>query len=258
MSRPSFPVNRLKTKLAAGQPVAGSFLFTGEPALVEIMGYAGLDFVVIDTEHTPNDSLQVQHLVRAAELAGITPVVRVLANCSACILRALDVGAQALLIPQINSAAEAEAAVRAAKYGPQGERGMAGIVRAARYGFVPLGEYIQAANENTMVIVQVESMAAVHNLDAILTVDGVDAVFIGPADLSQSMGLTGQFENSEFRRTVHDVIDRAKAAGVRVGIFCAKAAEARYWREAGADMLAVGTDTMLFAAAVRDLVKDLG
>jgi 4-hydroxy-2-oxoheptanedioate aldolase len=247
----------LQQKLAAGTIVKGSFIMTGTPAFVEMLGLAGFDFVVIDTEHSPNDPAMVEHLVRAAEVGGLAPIVRVTENEPSLILRALDVAAAGILVPQVNSAAAAAAAVRAAKYPPQGERGVAGIVRAARYGFMPVAEYVAAANANTMVIAQIEDLAAVRDLEAILAVPGLDGIFIGPTDLSLSMGMIGQFDHPQFRQVVQTVIDQGLKAQKWVGIFCLNAADARYWQDQGVQLLAIGTDTSLYARAVRALAAEL-
>ncbi len=249
--------NKIKQLLYQGRTVKGSFIFTREPACVEILGYAGFDFVLIDTEHTPNTSTEVVNLVRAAEVAGIEPVVRVRANDPALILQALDVGAKGILVPRVNTAAEAQAVVRAAKYGPTGERGIAGIVRAAKYGFAPTEKYVVNANKNIFIMIQVEEVEAVDNLDEILGVTEVDAIFIGPVDLSQSMGLTGQFDHPEFRGTVERIISRATMAKKPVAMFCLNSENAKMWENTGVSILTIASDTMLLAAAAKKLLQDL-
>jgi len=252
-----YPLNQIKPVLAAGGAVYGTFAVLGEPALVEMIGYAGLDYVIIDTEHSGNTIEQVGNLIRAAEIANITPIVRVTANSPELILRALDMGAGGFLAPQVNTAEQAKAAVRAARYAPLGERGIAGVVRAARYGFVPMQEYISGANRETLVITQVEHIESVTNLDEILAVDGIDGIFIGPTDLSQSMGCAGQFDNPELRRVIHSVIEKTRRTDKWAGIFCLDAADAEYWRNAGAQFLTIATESMLFAAALRKLKQEL-
>lgn len=247
----------MKTKLAQGRTVNGTFVAMTDPSVVEVLGYAGLDYVILDCEHGPNDIGTLGSLIRAAEISGTTAIVRVTKNDPALILRALDLGAGGVLVPQVNSAAEAESAARAARYAPQGQRGIAGIVRAARYGFTPMNNYIEESNRRVSVIVQVEDVKSVANLDEILAVDGVDGIFIGPTDLSQSMGCTGQFDKPEFCRVVEEVIDRAVKTDKFVGIFCVGIEDARRWRNRGARMLAVGADTALFAQAAKALAKDL-
>lgn len=246
----------LKQKMAQGA-VKGLFVLDNSPASVETIGYAGFDFVVIDTEHGPNDIAAVEHMVRAAEIGGLASIVRVTKNDPANILRALDVGAEGILVPQVNSGQAAREAVQAAKYGPEGQRGLAGIVRAARYGFRPLGEYLAESNKRTVVLVQVEDVKAVAALDEILAVDGIDGIFVGPADLSQSMGITGQFDKPEFNKVIDDVIARTVAAGKVAGIFCFSAEQAKYWAGKGARFLSIGSDGMLFARAAAALAKEM-
>jgi len=248
-----FPENKIKQKITEGKAVYGMFAFLGEPALVEIIGYAGMDFVIMDTEHSGNSIDQVTNLVRAAEISNMTSIVRVTANSPELILRALDLGTGGILVPQVNTAKDAISAVKASRYAPQGERGIAGVVRAARYGFIPLPEYIEGANRETLVITQVEHIDAVKNLDAILAVEGMDGIFIGPTDLSQSMGCTGQFDNPDLRRTIHSVIEKTRRTDKWAGMFCLNADDAEYWRKAGAQFLTVATESMIFSGAIRKL-----
>ena len=252
-----FPVNRTRKIIAEGNSAYGMFAMLGEPALVEMMGYAGLDFVVIDTEHSGNTMEQAGDLVRAAEISGITPMMRVTENSPGIILRALDAGAGGVLVPQVNSAEEAAAAVRAARYAPQGERGLAGVVRAARYGFIPLPTYLAGANRENLVITQVEHVDAVKNLDEILAVEGLDGIFVGPTDLSQSMGITGKFADPELRRVSHGVIEKTRRTDKWAGIFCLDADDAAYWKAAGAQFLTIATESMIFASGMRRLAKQI-
>ncbi|WP_425058931.1 5-keto-4-deoxy-D-glucarate aldolase [Sporomusa carbonis] len=249
--------NKVKEKLAAGQTVNGIFYCNGRPAYVEMVGYAGLDFVIIDTEHSSHDAEMVENMIRAAEVSGMAPIVRVYENSPALILRALDMGAGGVVIPQVNTAHEARLAVTAAKFSPQGTRGVAGITRGARYGYVPLTDYVTYSNKNSLVFVQVEDVIAVNNLEEILAVDGLDGIFIGPTDLSQSMGMTGQFDNPEYCRIVADIITRGVKAGKWVGIFCLDTTQAKHYRNLGAQFLAIGSDSMLFVPAVRNLVDEI-
>ena len=257
MSDATSPVQAIRQKIAAGKAVYGMFSLLGEPALVEMIGYAGMDFTMIDTEHSPNTTEQALQLVRAADAAKVASLIRVTANSPELILRAMDCGAGGVLVPQVNTVAETVAAVRASRYAPQGERGLAGVVRAARYGFTPLPEYLLEANQGNLVITQVEHVEAVKNLDAILEVAGLDGIFVGPSDLSQSMGRTGNFKDPELRKTIHTIIEKTRRTEKWAGIFCLDAADAAYWASAGAQFIAVGTDSMLFASALRNLRREV-
>lgn len=254
----SLKTNNIKTILDRGQTAVGSFIFTREPICAEILGYAGFDFLLIDTEHTPNTSTEVVNLVRAAQISGAEPVVRVRDNDPALILQALDVGAKGIIVPHVNSEQEAKAVVCAAKYSPAGKRGLAGIVRAAEYGFMSCEEYIAAANKNTFIMVQVEDVEAVDNLDGILSVEGIDGIFIGPMDLSQSMGITGQYEHPQFYNTVLAVISRSRKAGKHVAIFCANTEDAKRWEKVGANVLTIASDTMFLAQAAKNMLQEIG
>ena len=249
--------NAVKRKIVDGKAAYGTFALLGEPALVEMIGFAGLDFVLIDTEHAPNTIDQVGNMVRAADVADITSIVRVTTNSPDLILRALDVGAGGVLVPQVNTAAEAAAAVRAARYAPKGERGLAGIVRAARYGFVPVAEYVEWSNTEILVFTQVEHVDAVKNLDSILAVEGLDGIFVGPADLSQSMGCMGKFDDPEFRRTIHTIMEKTRRTDKFAGIFCFDAKDANYWVSQGAQFITIGADSMIFAGALKKLKNDI-
>jgi 4-hydroxy-2-oxoheptanedioate aldolase len=249
--------NRVKAKISKGEGAVGTFLMGAEAAYIEILGYAGFDFVIIDTEHAPNDISVVQDLIRAAEVSGLTAIVRVTKNDPSYIKRALDVGAGGILVPQVNTAAEAAAVIKAAKYAPKGERGLAGIVRAANYGFTPFPEYLEYADKQVLVITQVEHVDAVTNLDEILAVDGIDGIFIGPTDLSQSMGMAGQFNSPRLQSTIEQVIERGVASAKWAGIFCLDEADAQHWQSKGAQMVCIGTDTMLFGRAARSVMKTM-
>lgn len=249
--------NKVKEILDGGSTAYGTFVMGNDPAVAEILGYGGLDFILVDTEHSSTQVHQAEQLFRAAEVSGAVPFMRVTVNEPAKILQALDAGARGIIIPQVNSAAEALATVKAARYYPAGERGVAAIVRAARYGFLSFADYAAQTNQQIMVLTQVEHVDAVANLDEILSVEGLDGIFIGPADLSQSMKIPGQFSNEDYRATVANSIKRAREAGKIAGIFCFHAADAKDWISQGANFVVIGADIMLMSRAVRQLVSDL-
>jgi 4-hydroxy-2-oxoheptanedioate aldolase len=230
--------NELKRKLAGGKTVVGSFLYVPSAKLTEIVGLLSFDFVVIDMEHGPIDISLAEDMVRAAELTGMTPLLRVMHNSPHLILRALDIGAQGIHVPEITTVEEARAAAASSKYGPAGYRGLAGV-RAADYGLVrPLGEYAPAANHETMVIAHIESERAVHNLDDLLGVDGIDVYYLGPEDLSNSLGIPGQSKDPRVVRLVEDSIRKIVARGKIAGCIAADAATAKRYIELGARYIA--------------------
>jgi len=216
-----FPKNRLKETLKAGRAAIGTFLNIPSPNLVEMIGYAGLDFVIIDFEHGRPDLETTENMVRACEVSGLTSIIRI-PNYSdrGLYLHALDSGAMGVQIPMIDDAEMAEIAVRLAKYQPRGVRGLAGG-RATRYGAIPLAQYVKQANEETMVIAQIETVEAAKNAEAIAAVDGVDLVFVGPTDLGQSMGLAGQLTHPDVLDLIDDITKRVLSRGKPVGCLTA-------------------------------------
>lgn len=172
-------VEVFRKALHSEQGAFGPFMITSDPAFVEAAGYAGYDFVLLDMEHGPGTFENLQNLIRAANVSGVCPVVRVPRGTDIWIDQALDVGAGAIMIPQIDSADQARAAVSAAKFSPRGTRGTCRFVRSAAYGAIPGADYFAKA-QDTMVILQAEGQKAIDNLDDILSVEGVDIVFVGP------------------------------------------------------------------------------
>jgi len=184
--------NLTKRALRDGEAVFGCFVRYPDPTLVEVVTYHGWDFVIFDGEHGTLEPRECENLVRSAELHDVTPIVRVPTNQPHVILRLMDTGAQGLHVPWVGDAEDAERAVRSVKYQPRGQRGLAGV-RAADYGQRgPLAEYVRRANDETLVVVHVETASAVDQVDEIAAVDGIDVVFLGPADLSQSLGVPGE------------------------------------------------------------------
>ena len=230
--------HRLKQKLETGGFATGPILNFNAPWLVDLAGPIGFDFVMIDAEHGPLSPESAEAMIRAAEFVGLTPVVRVPANLPHEILRYLDVGASAIQVPHIDSAADARRAVASIKYPPFGDRGHAPTTRAAGYGIDQSpGDYVDLANRETMVLAMIESVAAVDNVDEILEVDGIDALIMGPGDLSLSMGHRGVRDAPEVERAVDHVISRAKRYGVPVSMPAASADAIRACHARGAHMV---------------------
>ena len=246
----------MKEKLSRGEVVIGSFLYIPSSKLTEIVGWLGFDFVVIDMEHGPVDTSQAEDMVRAAEHAGATPIIRVSHNTPHLILRALDIGAQAIHVPEINTKEEAELAAASARYGPVGHRGLAGV-RAAKYGLhEPLPDYAARANEDNMVIAHIEHYRAVENLDALLAVEGIDIYYLGPEDLSNSLGIPGKSKDPKVVELVEDSIRRIAAAGKVAGCIAADAATARHYCELGARYIASHAIKFMSQAS-REFMKEV-
>ncbi|MDR3563342.1 MAG: aldolase/citrate lyase family protein [Negativicutes bacterium] len=209
--------NPLKEKMQRGEMAVGTFVNFYAPALVEILGYAGLDYICIDDEHGAFSYSEIEDLVRTAELANIPALVRVNYDPTS-IQKALDRGAAGVVVPMVNCKADAEAAVRRAKYPPKGTRGTAYSVRAARFGHDKGIEYLDAADANTLVIVHIETPEAMKNFAEIASVPGVDMIFIGPTDLSVSMGYKAEGANHpEVKKAIADMYRQGKELGIWIG-----------------------------------------
>ena len=245
--------NQLKRKLEKGEVVLGMFITLNCPDLVEITGLAGFDFCIIDTEHGPGNPESIQHMLRAAELRGVTPIVRIPDTAPVTVLRTLDVGAAGIEVPQINSLESARELVRSAKYFPLGERG-ACLTRSSRYGFVPgVAEYFEEANRETLVIVHCENKAGLDCLEEIASVDGIDVIFVGPYDLSQSFGVPGEIYHPVMVEAVDRALATAKACGKPAGIYVGSVEEAKVRIEQGFTYIAYSMDTLVFAEACREI-----
>jgi 4-hydroxy-2-oxoheptanedioate aldolase len=210
--------NKAKAKLLADEPIFGFIIQSPMPALVEISAEAGMDYVFIDGEHGAFSDADVEHMCRAAETADITPIMRVPVNRPEVISKALDRGVAGVVVPHINTRADAEAVVRAARYAPEGQRGFAGY-SGARWGVgVRETDPFQFANRNILVSCMVEEEEGVRNLKEILSVPGVDAINVGPGDLAQSMGFLGRIDHPKVRETVQYIVRETRAAGKIIGV----------------------------------------
>jgi 4-hydroxy-2-oxoheptanedioate aldolase len=237
--------NTTKAKLKTGQVVYGTFVRYPDATLAETLAYHDWDFLLFDGEHGVIEPRDCENLARAAELHGVTPVVRVAANQPHIILRMMDTGVHGCQIPWVNSAEEAERAVQAVKYFPRGKRGLAGVTRAASQGHAVLTQYVQTANAETLVIVQVETMTAVENLDAMLQVPDIDVFFVGPNDLAHSIGLPGQVPDVRVQSTIEEIFNKVIAAGKTPGIQVQNAEAAKLWRSKGAKYITVQLESLI-------------
>ena len=230
--------NNVKNKLNDGQLVIGSFVYIPSPKLTEMIGLTGFDFVVIDMEHGPVDIETAEDMVRAAELADVTPIIRVTHNTPHLVLRALDSGALGVHVPEINTVEDAKTLAASVKYSPEGNRGLAGT-RASKYGMKDsLAEYTTAANRETMAIAHIENVKAIENLDDLLGVDNIDVYFLGPTDLSNSLGIPGQAGDPRVVDYVEESIKRIVAAGKTAGCITVNTDVAKRYIDLGVRYLA--------------------
>ena len=239
------PVNTLKQALREGRRAIGLWSSLSSHVSVEVLAWSGFDFLLIDTEHSPNELPMVHSQLQALNGTPTVAVVRPAWNDPVVIKRLLDIGASSLLIPMVQNADEARAAVAATRYPPRGVRGVASSTRATRYGRIK--DYFERIDGELLVIAQLETREALANLEAIAAVDGIDGLFIGPSDLSADMGLIGQSAEPSVRAAVDDGIARILKAGKFAGILTPDEAWARHCLEIGATFVAVGNDVSLLA-----------
>ncbi|SFJ80022.1 aldolase/citrate lyase family protein [Celeribacter neptunius] len=243
--------NTFKARLKAGDVQIGLWLGLGDPSAAELAAGIGFDWLLIDGEHGPNGLRDVLAQLRGAGDKSQV-IVRTRDDNRAEIKQMLDIGTQTLLVPMIESGDQAAEVVRSMKYPPLGVRGVgAALARASEYNGIP--DYLQTANDEVCVLVQVESMAGVAALDAILAIEGVDGVFVGPADLAADMGYLGRPGAPEVQEVVVDTLKRIKAAGKAAGILTSDQKLAQSYRELGVEFLAVGSDVGVLRAGLTGL-----
>ena len=244
------PTNTFKAKLKQGERVIGLWMCLADHYSADLLGTAGFDWIVVDGEHAPNDIRSLRDQVMALAPYETEAVVRVPIGETWIIKQVLDIGAQTLLVPMVDSKEQAEEIVRACRYPPHGTRGVgAAPARASRYSQIT--DYVTTADDQICLLVQVENRAGIAALDDILSVDGIDGVFIGPADLSSDMGYAGNANAPEVRDTILDALDRIAKAGKAPGILSTNDEVTAVYRDAGAQFLAVGIDVLMLAKAAR-------
>jgi 2-keto-3-deoxy-L-rhamnonate aldolase RhmA len=248
------PFRQLLNSARAHTPV-GTWIMSASPIVAEAIGYAGFEWGVLDMEHTPLDLMEVVHMLQAVGNTKMVPVVRVPWNDTVQVKRVIDAGAQSLLFPFVQNADEARRAVAATRYPPQGVRGMAGMSRASKFGTVP--DYLKVANNLMSVIVQLETVQAVAELEAIAAVEGVDAIFLGPADLSASMGHVGQLTHPEVMTLMGQAAQRCAALGKPVGTVGGTPELVAQYRAMGFDYVAVASDLGLLMRGAQAAVRAL-
>lgn len=237
----------LKQRLIAGDMLYGAWSGFADPQVIQIMGRAGFDFLCVDLQHSFNTMASLSPLLDALDKTGTAPSVRVPWNTPDLIMRALDLGAEMIIVPLVNNAAEASLAANACRYAPAGNRSWGPIWRNVRSSVPQPAE----GDAQATCIVMIETAEGLANVDAILAVDGVDGIYIGPNDLSLSIGLgrTSYVESDTLRETIQHVIARAKAAGKLVGIDCGGPEQAHYWRDQGVNFVISANDSDLLAQA---------
>ena len=251
------PKNQFKAALQAGHPQIGLWLNTGEALPAEIAATAGFDWLVIDSEHGPNDLRSIIAQLRVIAPSSSEPVVRPPFGEPWFIKQLLDAGARSLLIPMVDSPEQAQALVQAVRYPPRGSRGLgAAVARASAYNAI--SNYAQTADDEICLLVQAETRTAIDNLEAIAAVDGIDGVFIGPADLSADMGYLGRIEAAEVQEVIEQALARIVAVGKPAGILTFSEVLNRRYLDLGATFVAVGSDVTELSSALRSLAGRYG
>jgi 4-hydroxy-2-oxoheptanedioate aldolase len=246
------PVNTFKQALRAGRPQIGLWIGLANPYVAELLATSGYDWLVFDGEHAPNDVRSLLAQLQAVAPYPVHPIVRAVVGDTALIKQLLDIGAQTLLIPMVETAEQARALVAATRYPPRGVRGVgSSLARAARWGQVE--GYLARAERELCLLLQVESVRGLDNLEAIAAVEGVDGVFFGPSDLAASMGLLGKSTDPAVQAAVANGIATVRRAGKAAGVLTTEIPVARSYLEQGAGFVGVGTDTLLLTRAAREL-----
>jgi 4-hydroxy-2-oxoheptanedioate aldolase len=247
------PPNLFKQALAEGRLQIGLWCALASNIAAEIISDAGFDWILLDTEHAPNEIAGLLPQLQAMARSTATPIARPAWNDPVLIKRIMDLGVHTLLIPWVQSAEEAQRAVAASRYAPEGFRGSAGGVRAGRYGRIH--DYLRHANAQACVLVQAETQAALDNLEAIASVDGVDGVFIGPSDLAASLGHLGHPGHPQVQDAIAGAVRRLKAIGKAAGILAPVESDARRYIDWGYTFVAVGSDQGVLARGTDALVR---
>ena len=253
--------NKLKEKLINGEKAIGTFVWMGGASTVEALGYSGLDFLIIDNEHGPFEVETTHEMFRVAELSDVTPCVRIPEVTRTNVLKQLDVGAEVIIVPDIKSVDEVKKLITYSKYYPKGERGIA-FARKAGYGYADIAtgdlqDYFDHCNNEIMLFPQCETKECVEQIEEIVALDGVDGIFVGPYDLSASLGAPGDFENPVFKESFERVKTAVKEAGKYLMIFSfSKESTMEYFKD-GADAMVYSADVNMLVNAFKNDLKEI-
>jgi 2-dehydro-3-deoxyglucarate aldolase len=250
-------MKNLKDRMKKRELTIGSWVTFSDPAVAEIMARAGFDWLTLDMEHSGLSTSQAQEIIRVIDLCGVPPLVRVMENHPEMLKRYMDMGAHGVIVPFVNSKEDAQKAVKAVKYPPAGTRGV-GLARAQRYS-LDLETYRRWNQENSIVIVQIEHVRAVENLEAIMDVEGVDGMIIGPYDLSSSMGCPGQFDHRDFKDALQDIYRRSRSRNYLLGhhVVTPDLEKLRESIGLGARFVGFGTDFLFLGESCKTALRDV-
>ena len=242
--------------LQAKPCVIGPFSRIPRPEIIEMLGLGGFDFVIVDLEHGPIAHNEIMPLLLAAERRNIRLIARVPALEESYFKWLLDQGVGGLQVPHIKTAADAERAVAYSRFSPEGERGLCRFVRAAEFSNIPKEQYLGTANTRSLLVLMIEGKEGVSNIRDIVRVPGVDVIFVGPYDLSQSLGLIGQIWHERVTQAIREVIDICAEAGVAVGVFTETPEGVKHWASLGVKYISYRLDTEMFLNCVKSHVSE--
>ncbi|MTI67390.1 MAG: hypothetical protein FH753_12460 [Firmicutes bacterium] len=252
--------NITKEIMQNGGKAIGTFFHIGNANGVECLGLTGLDFLLIDTEHAPYDVESTMEFIRAAKLRGISPFVRIKDSTRSSVLKMFDIGAEAIIVPNVQNVEEAKKLVEYGKYFPVGNRGVA-FGRGSGWGkdnfATNLTEYFEISNRESLIIPQCETMGALENIEEITAIDGVDGIFIGPFDLSVALSKPGQFDTDEFKEAIAHIVNACKKSNKFCLILALNADQAKTFFEQGFDGVVVSSDAMILHSAFSSMVNDI-
>lgn len=250
-------LNKLRKAIAEKRNAIGTFIGLSTPAIVELLGYTGMDFIIVDTEHGPYDTMPASDLIRAADSRGMSPIVRIADVTHKEIQRAVDNGAEGIIIPCLRRKEDFVKAVDLCKYPPLGSRG---FIKGRGCGFGnedwasgSLEDYMRNSNEKVLLLPQCETREALDDIEEIVGIDGIDGIFIGPYDLSISMGIPGQFDAPVFRQAISRVLQACKEAGKLCMIYTNNAEEAKAYLQTGFDAVANSMDSVMFKKVYQEM-----
>jgi 2-keto-3-deoxy-L-rhamnonate aldolase RhmA len=249
-------MKNLKERIRSGEAVHGCWINLASTVSAEIVGNAGLDWLLIDLEHGAGDVAIMYQQLQALAASSSTPIVRIDNLSRPKVQRILDAGAAGIMFPQIQSSLEADDAIRMMYYPPRGGRGMAKMVRATGFGRYA-NEYIANVEKNLVGVIQIETLSALQNIDGISATEGVDVLFVGPSDLSLSLGIFGQFSHPLYQQTINDVASAAKKHGKAIGVLLQDINEYEMYYQLGYRFLACGADSAFVRKGADDLVKKM-
>lgn len=247
----------LKKQLLEGKVKVGVFFKANNPNMAEMMAYAGYDFIIVDNEHSNFDYVDAENIIRAADGVNLDTIVRISSGSEENILHTLDSGATGIQVPSLRDVNDVKKLAPFTKYYPVGHRGMNVNQRAAKFGFMDSTEYFKAANENTLVVVHVETLEMAEQIDELCAIPEVDVIFIGPGDLSQAVGKPMQVNSPEVMKVVDEIIEKTKKSGKIIGVWVGNLDDAKKYVEKGARYLGFLSDSSILVNALKEVGKQV-